>query len=124
MAKTAGSTSVPKNMQATYDAITALTDAFCREYLVETHSRRPPAAPGASRRRYLRAASPFIDPHRRARPTYLTFSSSQFAITSTMAALFCSSIIMCPLPCTPAFSSRRWVFGTPAWVRNFEVQWS
>jgi len=33
MAKVAGSKSVPKGMQATYDAITALTDAVCRERL-------------------------------------------------------------------------------------------
>jgi hypothetical protein len=55
-------------------------------------------------------------------PSYFTFWSSQFAITSAIAALFCSSIIMCPLPCRPAFSNRRCVFRTPAWVRNFDVQ--
>ena len=33
MPKTTGSTSVPKSMQATYTAITILTDAFCREHL-------------------------------------------------------------------------------------------
>jgi hypothetical protein len=33
MANMSHSRSVPKGMQATYDAITALTDAFCREHL-------------------------------------------------------------------------------------------
>ena len=33
MAKIASSKSVPKSMQATYEAITSLTDAFCREHL-------------------------------------------------------------------------------------------
>ncbi len=33
MAKTTRSKSVPKSMQATYDAIVALTDAFCRDHL-------------------------------------------------------------------------------------------
>jgi hypothetical protein len=33
MAKLSRSRSVPKAMQATYDAITGLTDAFCRNYL-------------------------------------------------------------------------------------------
>jgi hypothetical protein len=37
MAKIAGSTSVPKSMQATYEAITTLTDAFCREHLNEDY---------------------------------------------------------------------------------------
>ena len=35
--KSARSTSVPKAMQATYDAITALTDAFCRDHLNEEY---------------------------------------------------------------------------------------
>src|SRR3954467_13595544 len=33
MAKATRSNSVPKGMQGTYDAITALTDAFCRDHL-------------------------------------------------------------------------------------------
>jgi hypothetical protein len=33
MAKLTHSKSVPKAMQATYDTITALTDAFCRDHL-------------------------------------------------------------------------------------------
>jgi hypothetical protein len=33
MAKIASSKSVPKGMQATYETITTLTDAFCREHL-------------------------------------------------------------------------------------------
>jgi hypothetical protein len=37
MPKTTGSTSVPKSMQATYEAITTLTDAFCREHLNEDY---------------------------------------------------------------------------------------
>ena len=37
MPKTTGSTSVPKSMQATYAAITTLTDAFCREHLNEDY---------------------------------------------------------------------------------------
>ena len=37
MRKTTGSTSVPKSMRATYEAITVLTDAFCREYLNEEY---------------------------------------------------------------------------------------
>jgi Domain of unknown function (DUF6398) len=37
MPKTTGSTSVPKSMQATYEAITTLTDAFCREHLDENY---------------------------------------------------------------------------------------
>jgi uncharacterized protein DUF6398 len=32
MPKSAGSTAVPKSMRATYEAITTLTDAFCREH--------------------------------------------------------------------------------------------
>jgi Domain of unknown function (DUF6398) len=37
MPKTTGSTAVPKSMQATYTAITTLTDAFCREHLDEDY---------------------------------------------------------------------------------------
>ncbi len=37
MPKITGSTSVPKSMQATYAAITTLTDAFCHEHLNEDH---------------------------------------------------------------------------------------
>jgi hypothetical protein len=37
MPKTTGSTSVPKSMQATVEAITSLTDAFCREHLNEDY---------------------------------------------------------------------------------------
>src|SRR4051794_26482866 len=37
MPKITGSTSVPKSMQATYEAITSLTDAFCREHLNEDY---------------------------------------------------------------------------------------
>ena len=37
MPKTTGSTSVPKSMQATFEAITTLTDAFCREHLDEDY---------------------------------------------------------------------------------------
>ena len=38
MPKSARSTSVPKSMQATYEAITSLTDAFCREHLNEDYA--------------------------------------------------------------------------------------
>src|SRR5918993_2838966 len=47
MAKMTASTSVPKSMQATYEAITALTDTFCREHLNEDYrelARRMTAA--------------------------------------------------------------------------------
>jgi hypothetical protein len=37
MPKFSGTTSVPKSMQATYEAITTLTDAFCREHLNEDY---------------------------------------------------------------------------------------
>jgi hypothetical protein len=37
MPKLTRSTSVPKTMQATYGAITTLTDAFCRERLNEEY---------------------------------------------------------------------------------------
>ena len=37
MAKSTGSKSVPKNMQPTYEAITTLTDTFCREHLDEDY---------------------------------------------------------------------------------------
>jgi Domain of unknown function (DUF6398) len=37
MPRTTGSTSVPKSMQATFEAITSLTDAFCREHLNEDY---------------------------------------------------------------------------------------
>src|SRR5215218_9241053 len=37
MPKSSRSTSVPKSMQATYEAITTLTDAFCREHLNEDY---------------------------------------------------------------------------------------
>jgi len=36
--KSPRSTSVPKSMQATYDAVVALTDAFCRDHLNEEYS--------------------------------------------------------------------------------------
>src|ERR1044072_6232198 len=38
MPSSARSTSVPKSMQSTYEAITSLTDAFCREHLNEDYS--------------------------------------------------------------------------------------
>src|ERR1051325_3491122 len=38
MPKSARSTSVPKSMQAAYEAITALTDAFCREHLTDDYA--------------------------------------------------------------------------------------
>jgi hypothetical protein len=47
MAKTTGSKSVPKSMQPNYDAITALTDRFCRNHLEEEYrelARRMTAA--------------------------------------------------------------------------------
>jgi hypothetical protein len=47
MAKITGSQSVPKSMQAIYNAITALTDAFCRNHLSEDYrelARRMTAA--------------------------------------------------------------------------------
>src|SRR3954463_6364076 len=37
MPKITGSTSVAQSMQATYEAITALTDTFCRDYLNEDY---------------------------------------------------------------------------------------
>ena len=37
MPKITGSRSVPKSMQATFTAITTLTDAFCREHLDEDY---------------------------------------------------------------------------------------
>src|ERR671933_1033124 len=37
MPKSTRSTAVPRIMQASYDAITALTDAFCREHLNEDY---------------------------------------------------------------------------------------
>jgi hypothetical protein len=37
MPRSTGSLSVPKSMQATYEAITTLTDAFCREHLNEAY---------------------------------------------------------------------------------------
>jgi hypothetical protein len=37
MAKSSASTSVPKSMQVTFDAITSLTDAFCRDHLNEEY---------------------------------------------------------------------------------------
>src|SRR5215218_4829424 len=37
MAKIASSKSVPKGMQATYEAITILTDAFCRDHLSDEY---------------------------------------------------------------------------------------
>ena len=51
-------------------------------------------------------------------------ASIQPAIAAAISALFFSSIIMWPLPRMPTNSSRRWVFGTPAWARNLDVQWS
>jgi hypothetical protein len=47
MTKMTASTSVPKSMQAAYEAITALTDAFCRDHLNEDYrelARRMTAA--------------------------------------------------------------------------------
>jgi hypothetical protein len=47
MPKSARSIAVPKSMQATYEAITSLTDAFCREHLNEDYgelARRMTAA--------------------------------------------------------------------------------
>ena len=37
MPRTTGSPSVPKSMQATYEGVTTLTDAFCREHLDEDY---------------------------------------------------------------------------------------
>jgi hypothetical protein len=37
MPKSTGSTSTPKSMRSTYDAITTLTDSFCREHLSEEY---------------------------------------------------------------------------------------
>ncbi len=37
MAKSSASTSVPKSMQVTFDAITSLTDALCRDHLNEEY---------------------------------------------------------------------------------------
>ena len=37
MARNRASTSVPKSLQVTFDAITSLTDAFCRDYLNEEY---------------------------------------------------------------------------------------
>ncbi len=37
MAKSSASRSLPKSMQATFDAITSLTDAFCRDHLNEEY---------------------------------------------------------------------------------------
>jgi hypothetical protein len=37
MPKSTGSQSVPKRMQATHEAITTLTDAFCQEHLDEDY---------------------------------------------------------------------------------------
>ena len=37
MPRSTGSQSVPKSMQATFEAITTLTDAFCREHLDEDY---------------------------------------------------------------------------------------
>jgi hypothetical protein len=39
MAKITGSKSVPRSMQATYEAITTLTDAFCRDHLNEDYRK-------------------------------------------------------------------------------------
>ncbi len=37
MPRPTGSKAVPKSMQVTYDAITTLTNAFCREHLDEDY---------------------------------------------------------------------------------------
>ena len=39
MVKSPRSTTVPKPMQATYDAVAALTDAFCRDHLTGEYPR-------------------------------------------------------------------------------------
>lgn len=46
MPKITGSTSVPQSMQATHEAITSLTDAFCREHLNEDYRVLAPAHDG------------------------------------------------------------------------------
>ena len=59
MAKSTGSKSVPKSMQPTYDAITTLTDTFCRDYLDEDYrelAQRMTAVPEATEPAHLRAA--------------------------------------------------------------------
>src|SRR3954462_7742612 len=61
MPKPARSTSVPKSMQATYEAITSLTDAFCREHLNEDYgelARRMTAALGRKRPSPLASGQP------------------------------------------------------------------
>ncbi len=35
---------VPKSMQATYDAVVALTDAFCHDHLTDEYREPPPHA--------------------------------------------------------------------------------
>jgi hypothetical protein len=40
--KSPRSTSIPKTMQGTYNAVVALTDTFCRENLNDYGSQRPP----------------------------------------------------------------------------------
>ena len=68
MPKTTGSTSVPKGMQATFEAITSLTDAFCREHLNEDYRvlaqrttaalcRRCPSLPASGQPRTWRAGA-------------------------------------------------------------------
>ena len=61
MAKTTGSQSVSKSMQATYEAITSLTDAFCREHLNEDYAelaRRMTAALSRKRPSPLTSGQP------------------------------------------------------------------
>jgi Domain of unknown function (DUF6398) len=61
MAKITGSKAVPKSMQVTYDAITFLTDAFCRDHLNEDYrelAQRMTAALGRKRPSPLTSGQP------------------------------------------------------------------
>ena len=76
-------------MQATYEAITALTDAFCREHLNEDYAelarRNHPAAPKCSEPARVRLATYLGSRDRLRAPattTFLTHPSTQPYMTT------------------------------------------
>lgn len=55
---------------------------------------------------------------------YLTFTSTQSAMTPAISRLFFSHIIIWPLPWMPRSASLIQSLATPAWVKNCDVHWS
>jgi Domain of unknown function (DUF6398) len=117
MPKITGSTSVPQSMQATYEAITSLTDAFCREHLNEDYrvlAQRMTAALCRKRPSPLASGQPRTWAcgivYVLGQINFLTDPSTQpFMTTADLCARF--GVGQCTASERPASSHRRW---TPA----------